>query len=100
MTRVILMVVFMAAALFILKRAIDRARSVFRIDVLQGRLKLTGTIPGRSWSEISEFLKTLPLPRRCHIVGLPAQQRFALTFSGNINEDTRQRIRNFLYLNL
>lgn len=100
MFRLILMLAISLSVALIVLKIFRSFGTIFRIDIKHERPTLSGTIPGRAWSEVRPFLVELPLPKRCHIIGVRDETRFQLVFSENVNEGLRQRIRNFLYLNL
>jgi hypothetical protein len=98
MYRLIFMILIVAVIAWLIHQAVRQYSTLFRIEVQDKRFELKGTIPGHAWSDVRTFLATLPLPGRCHIEGARDELRFRLAFSGNIDEGTKQRIRNFLYL--
>ena len=98
MVRLILIVSVVAAIAYVVSKIFRGFGTIFRIDIRNGRAEIRGTVPGHAWSDVRAFLRELPLPDRCHIVGIHEEPRFRLQFSSNIAEGVRQRIRNYLYL--
>lgn len=93
MLRWLLIVLAIVVVVFLLRR-----RYLFKIAVRHGEPRLLGVIPGRSWPEVKDFLTSLSLPSGSTIVAHRDERRFRLSFSRDIPESARQRIRNFLYL--
>ena len=89
--------VLMAAVIYAAARVLLGLRTRFRIDIRGSRAEIRGSVPGHPWSDVRAFLRDLPLPARCHIVGVRAQSRYRLVFSSNIAEGPRQRIRNYFF---
>ena len=100
MGRLIFIIVIAAPIIWLVVRMLRDFGSVFRIEIRHRNATIRGAVPGRSWPEVRGFLADLPLPNRCTITGLPDGKRFRLVFSGDMDDAVRQRIRNFLYLNL
>ena len=95
MLRLLFIVLVVIVAIFVLRK-----RYVFKIIMRQPAPLLRGQIPGRSWPEVSDFIKNLGLPPGSAIIAYPDERRFRLVFSRDIPEPLQQRIRNFLYLGL
>jgi hypothetical protein len=100
MIRLIVILGFIIAVIWILKKAFGEIGSIFTIEIVNGVPKIKGELPGRSWLEVKDFLLGLNLPRHSKIVGYPDGKRFRLSFSRGISEAMQQRIRNFLYFGL
>ena len=97
MIRLVGLILFIALIVLIIMK-LRRGGSLFRIKMASNRLTLQGKIPGWGWGEVREFLESLNLPSGTTIDGYPDGRRFRLQFSGHLNDGTRQKIRNFLYL--
>jgi hypothetical protein len=97
MIRFLFIVLVIAVVVILVLRGVFSS-AVFRIRVAGRDLLLQGNIPGRSWSEVRDFLRSLNLPPGTVITGYPDASRFRLEFGRHLDEGTRQRIRNFLYL--
>ena len=100
MIRLIFIALIATLIMWFLVRILRNFGSVFRIEIRRRSATIRGAVPGRSWPEVRGFLADLPLPDRCTITGIPDGKRFRLVFSGDMDDAVRQRIRNFLYLNL
>ena len=100
MIRLFLIIVVIVIILWWGKKVVDDAGVIFKISVKNGVPKLRGTLPGRSWLEVKDFLAGLYLPSGSSISGVPDAKRFRLVFSDDISESQKQRIRNFLYFGL
>ncbi len=98
MIRLIFIALLITAVTVLVSKVFRGLGALFRIDIRKSHAEIRGTIPGHAWSDVRAFLKELSLPDRCHIIGVREEPRFRLIFSDNIDEGTRQRIRNFLYL--
>ena len=77
-----------------------RGDAKFTIDVsgpgIDG-VRMTGAVPGRSASEILDFVARLELPAGSRIWGVPDRGRLRLEFAGAVPENLQQRMRNFFY---
>ena len=97
MIRVLLMVAIVVLVVAML-RSLGRGSRLFDIRVTGRGFAHRGSVPGWAWSDVLEFLRSQKLPPGCTIRGVPEDDRFRLEFSGPIDEGTRQKIRNFMYL--
>ena len=86
------------AVLVILFRIGFFSTALFKIRVKGSGIYLSGDIPGRSWAEVHDFLKSLNLRPGTTITGYRDTKRFRIAFNRALSEGTRQRIRNFIYL--
>lgn len=100
MIRLIIILVFIIAVIWMLKKTFGEIGSIFTIEIANGVPTIKGELPGRSWVEVKDFLFGLNLPPNSKIVGYPDGKRFRLSFSKGISEAMQQRIRNFLYFGL
>lgn len=89
--------ILVAAVLYAAVQILLRLRTRFRIDIRDSRAEIRGAVPGLPWSDVRAFLRDLPLPARCQIIGVRDRSRFRLVFSRNIAEGSRQRIRNYFF---
>ena len=60
-------------------------------------VRMNGAMPGRSASEILDFVARLELPAGSRIWGVPDRGRLRLEFAGDVPENLQQRMRNFFY---
>ena len=97
MMETLFIAILVAAVLYAFARLLLRLRTRFRIDIRGARAEIRGSVPGHPGSDVRAFLRDLPLPARCHIIGVRDQSRFRLVFSRNIAEGSRQRIRNYFF---
>ena len=94
-------VVLAASAIIVWKFAMrGRGDAKFTIDVsgpgIDG-VKMKGAVPGRSASEVCDFVARLELPAGAKIWGVPDRGRLRLEFAGDIPDNVKQRLRNFFY---
>ena len=97
MVRLIVIALIIFVVIYLFKKGVF-SNAIFKIRVTGRDLNIRGTIPGRPWSEVRAFLKSLNLPSGTTITGHPDGRGFRLHISGRVDEGTEQRIRNFLYL--
>lgn len=60
-------------------------------------VKMKGAVPGRSASEILDFVARLELAPGVKIWGVPDRGRIRLEFAGEVPDNLAQRMRNFFY---
>jgi hypothetical protein len=77
-----------------------RDEATFMIEVsgpgIDG-VKMKGAVPGRSSSEILDFVARLELAAGVKIWGVPDRGRVRLEFAGDVPDNLAQRMRNFFY---
>ena len=69
-----------------------------RIDVRGRRVTIRGALPGRSSTEIVDFVASLQLPDGARIRGVRDGAATRFLFNDAVPDSERQRIRNFLAL--
>lgn len=70
--------------------------SRFSIVVRASGVRLKGRVPGKSDSDIIEFVTGLQLPTGAKIWGVPNGDRLMLRFSGGVPDNLQQRVRNYV----
>jgi hypothetical protein len=60
-------------------------------------VRMKGAVPGRSASEIVDFVARLELPTGSRVWGVPDRGRLRLEFAGSVPDNLQQRLRNFFY---
>ncbi len=61
-------------------------------------VQLKGTVPGRSESDVIDFVSRMELPRGAKIWGVRDHGQIRLRFSSSVPENLQQRTRNYLYV--
>ena len=97
MVRLIAIIALVVLVILVIKK-LGQAGSLFTLLVLKNDVQLKGEIPGWRASDVREFIRSLNLPVGATIKGVKDGDRFRLVFSNQLDGDTCQRIRNFLYL--
>jgi hypothetical protein len=88
-----------AVIVWILKAAVSRNR-LFEIRVTSGGVEIRGSVRGSARSDVREFVEGLHLPSGARIRGYSNNGHVRLGFNRAVPESQRQRIRNFLLLNM
>jgi hypothetical protein len=63
-------------------------------------IRIQGTVPGHSPSEVAAFLAELDLPHGARLRGMPHGERIELWLSPAVPAHLHQRLRNFFYLKM
>ena len=87
-------IVVLATILIVLIVFASRAGTMFVLEVRNGVLRVTrGRPPARLMSDFRDAVQHV---NRCTIKGRKSGRRIQLSFSGQIDEGTAQRLRNIL----
>lgn len=95
--RLIVVAAAIALAVWLVVRLV-RPGELCRIVVRDMRVAMRGSLPGRSRSEIVDFVASLSLPDGAKIRGIRDGSAVRIEFNGAVPDSERQRIRNFLML--
>ena len=97
LARILTLVAVGVAVVWLFKK-FARDRSLFAIVVTDAGIEIKGRIPTKQHREVREFIRSLRLPIGAQITGYDkGRTDFRMRFSGNIDDESCQRVRSFLY---
>lgn len=96
--RVLIVVSILTAVILIARAVITRPKGIFEVRVRAGGVEVHGSVPALARGDAVEFLNSLKLPAGARIRAIPEGRGMRLLFTKDIEEEDRQRIRNFFYM--